>query len=146
VSESADRSRRKPILSQKQSPIIVGVAHCKEKPDVNSFLSAIIKEVKRLDPNNNDNTTIGRQFTTSIRCDITDFPMRSYLKRVKGHTGYCSCDCCIQPVVACEIHFKKRSREKSPKKQFSFSMWTPLLELTKISCLTASLMTVPMKI
>ncbi len=76
VSESADRSRRKPILSQKQSPIIVGVAHCKEKPDLNSFLSAIIKEVKRLDPNNDDNTTIGRPFTTSIRCDITDFPMR----------------------------------------------------------------------
>jgi hypothetical protein len=43
---------------------------------LNSFLSAIIKEVKRLDPNNDDNTTIGRPFTTSIRCDITDFPMR----------------------------------------------------------------------
>lgn len=96
------------------------MAHCKEKPDVNSFLSAIIKEVKRLDPNNDNNTTIGRQFTTSIRCDITDFPMRSYLKRVKGHTGYCSCDCCIQPGVACEIHSKKRSREKSPKKAFQF--------------------------
>jgi hypothetical protein len=36
--------------------------------------------------------------------------------------GMVECNCCIQPGVACEVHSKKRSREKSPKKQFSFSM------------------------
>ncbi|KZS03094.1 Uncharacterized protein APZ42_034264 [Daphnia magna] len=77
-------------------------------------------EIKRLDPNNDDNTTIGRQFTVSIRCVIADWPMRSYLKRVKGHTGYWSCERCIQRGVSCEIHSKKSSRKEKPKKTIQF--------------------------
>ena len=68
---------------------------------MNVFLSAVIKELKRLDPNNEDYTTIDRQFTFSIRCVVADWPMRSYLKRVKGHTGYWSYERCIQRGVAC---------------------------------------------
>ncbi|KZR99186.1 Uncharacterized protein APZ42_005052, partial [Daphnia magna] len=37
-----------------------------------------------------------RDFTVSLRCVIADGPMRSYLKRTKGHSGYWACDRCIQ--------------------------------------------------
>ncbi|EFX62643.1 hypothetical protein DAPPUDRAFT_120024 [Daphnia pulex] len=37
-----------------------------------------------------------RYFTASPRCIIADGTMRSYLKRTKGHTGYRSCNRCIQ--------------------------------------------------
>ncbi|XP_045024703.1 uncharacterized protein LOC123469643 [Daphnia magna] len=120
VSECSDRSRSKPIILQKRSPIIVGVAHCKEKPDVNLFLSAVIAEFKRLDPNNDDITTIGHQFTASLRCVIADWPMWSYLKRVKGHTGYWSCERCIQPGVACEINSNNKNKTKKKKKTIQF--------------------------
>nr|CAH0103505.1 unnamed protein product [Daphnia galeata] len=32
----------------------------------------------------------------SLRCVIADGPMRSFLKRTKGHSGYWCCDRCIQ--------------------------------------------------
>lgn len=120
VSECSDRSRSKPIMLHKWSPIIVEVAHCKDKPDVHLFLSAVIAEIKRLDPNNDDITTIGRQFTASIRCVIADWPMRSYLKRVKGHTGYWSCERCIQPGVACEVFSNNKNKTKKKKKTIQF--------------------------
>jgi hypothetical protein len=74
VCEGCDRSRSKPIVLQKPSPKIVGVDHFKEKTDVNSFLSALFEEIKRLVPNNDVVTTIGRQFIVSIRYFIADWP------------------------------------------------------------------------
>nr|CAH0112585.1 unnamed protein product [Daphnia galeata] len=88
VSESSNRSLCEPIVLKIRSPIIIGVAHCKEKPNINPLF------FKKLDPNNHDVT--GRQFTVSIHCVIADWPMRSYLKRVKGHSGYWSCERCVQ--------------------------------------------------
>jgi hypothetical protein len=72
VCEGCDRSRSKPIVLQKPSPKIVGVDHFKEKTDVNSFLSALFEEIKRLVPNNDVVTTIGRPFIVSIRYFIAD--------------------------------------------------------------------------
>lgn len=63
VSESSNRSLCEPIVLKIRSPIIIGVAHCKEKPNINVFLAPLFQELMRLDPNNHDVT--GRQFTVS---------------------------------------------------------------------------------
>ncbi|KZR97460.1 Uncharacterized protein APZ42_007657, partial [Daphnia magna] len=77
----------------------------KGKPDINEFLSPVLEELIRLDPNNHDEfITRGRQFTVSLRCVIADWPMRSYLKRIKGHSGYWSCERCVQKGVSCDIN------------------------------------------
>lgn len=120
VSESSDRSSHKPIVLQMRSPIIVGVGHSKGKPDINEFLSPVLEELIRLDPNNHDELiTRGRQFTVSLRCVIADWPMRSYLKRIKGHSGYWSCERCVQKGVSCDIN-SSRSKKKKQKKTIQF--------------------------
>jgi len=116
VSESSNRSLCEPIVLKIRSPIIIGVAHCKEKPNINVFLAPLFQELMRLDPNNHDVT--GRQFTVSIRCVIADWPMRSYLKRVKGHSGYWSCERCVQAGVSRVIHSKGSKKKKKKTIQF----------------------------
>ncbi len=70
----------------------------KGKPGgISSFLSELIGEFRRLSLSNSDSACIlARCLTASLRCIIADGPMRSYLKRTKGHSGYWSCDRCIQ--------------------------------------------------
>lgn len=112
VSESHDPVS-KPFLLTTRSPIIIGVAHCKEKPPVNAFMKPLMEELAQLNPFNCDaDATTGREFTVSVRCVIADWPMRSYLKRVKGHSGYWSCERCIQAVELCEVHCGSENSRK----------------------------------
>jgi hypothetical protein len=80
------------------SVFVIGFYVGRGKPDyISSFLYNLVLEFCRLSPSNCDNVcTNGRGFTASLRCIIADGPMRSYLKRTKGHSGYWSCDRCIQ--------------------------------------------------
>lgn len=48
VSESTDLSKCKRILLKVRKPVIIGVAHCKTKPDVKKFLAPLIQELVRL--------------------------------------------------------------------------------------------------
>lgn len=105
VSESPDPLVTKPLVLTTRSQIIIGVAHCKEKPAVQVFLKPLIDELVRFNPLNwDEKATAGREFTVSVRCIIADWPMRSYLKRDKGHSGYWSCERCIQAGELCEVH------------------------------------------
>ena len=70
----------------------------KGKPsDIETFLEALIRELCRLSPSN-ENLTCRNQrcCSASLSFVIADGPMRSYLKRTKGHSGYFCCDRCIQ--------------------------------------------------
>ncbi|XP_045023410.1 uncharacterized protein LOC123467611 isoform X2 [Daphnia magna] len=136
VSESTDLSKCKRILLKVRKPVIIGVAHCKTKPDVKKFLAPLIQELVRLDPTNlDDQVTAGRQFTVSIRCIIADWPMRSYLKRIKGHSGYWSCERCIQEGVRCIHHptVPLKSGEE-PKTSIQFFGTERPQELMRIFC------------
>lgn len=95
-------------------PIIVGIAHGKKKPTAKSLLNRLFEELKRLDPDNDDPLqTAGREFTVSIRCVIADWPFRSYLKGVKGHSGYWSCERCIQRGESCTLPKAPGSKKKT---------------------------------
>lgn len=71
------------------------------KPDnIDDFLNPTIDELIRLSPESNDAKIIAnRVCTASLRCVISDTPMRAYFKRSKGHKGYWACDRCIQKGV-----------------------------------------------
>ena len=100
------------------------------------FLAPLIQELVRLDPTNLDEqVTAGRQFTVSIRCIIADWPMRSYLKRIKGHSGYWSCERCIQEGVRCIHHptVPLKSGEE-PKTSIQFLELNGPQELMTIFC------------
>lgn len=72
----------------------------KSKSDLTKFLAPLFAELHRLCPNNVDpDSTKGREFTASLRCVIADSPMRAYLKKCKAHSGYWSCEWCIQEGV-----------------------------------------------
>lgn len=118
VCESSDASVIAPVVLKTRHPIVIGVAHCKHKPNVRKFLEPLVKELFRLDPDRNDYTTVGRQFTVSIRCVIADWPMRSYLKAVKSHSGYWSCERCIQKGIRYTVRPSRKGQKSKETIQF----------------------------
>ena len=88
------------VLSE-SSPFIIGLFCGKGKPDdIDKFLDPTIDEFIRLSPETSDKKLIvNRVCTASLRCVISDTPMRADLKRSKGHGGYWACDRCIQKGV-----------------------------------------------
>jgi hypothetical protein len=76
-------------------------------------LKPFFDELRRLSPTNGDvNETRGREFTASLRCVVTDTPMRTYLKSIKAHTGYWSYERCIQKGEGRLAHGKKKKTVK----------------------------------
>lgn len=74
-------------------PALVALFCGKSKPDsVENFLSDFLDEYKQL----LENGLIfdGKVFKISILCFVCDAPARSYLKCIKGHSGYYSCERC----------------------------------------------------
>ena len=87
----------KAILLETTYPFVIGFFHGKSKPNLDKFLQPLLSELRRLSPNNKDPIqTKGREFTVSLRCVVADTPMRTYLKKIKSHSGYWSCERCIQ--------------------------------------------------
>ncbi|XP_064463148.1 uncharacterized protein LOC135374080 [Ornithodoros turicata] len=81
-----------------REPFLVSV-YCGEgkPPDLNSFLEPFLEEVKDL-------TAHGipvkrRHVTVNLTAIICDAVARSYLKRIKGHSGYYGCERCSQKGV-----------------------------------------------
>ena len=95
--KSSAFSEEKAILLETTYPFVIGFFHGKSKPNLDNFLQPLLSELRRLSPNNNDPIqTKGREFTVSLRCVVADTPMRTYLKKIKSHSGYWSCERCIQ--------------------------------------------------
>jgi hypothetical protein len=89
IQPTASRSEGIVILSD-TSVFVIGFYVGNKKPEnISSFLDALMIELCHLSPLNvNVECTEIRCFTVSLRCVIVDGPMRSYLKRTKGHTGH----------------------------------------------------------
>lgn len=80
--------------SSTKDVFLVGLYYGKEKPHCsNGFLSDFVKEAKELTSNgiviNNINISI------SIRFFACDSPAKSYILKVKGHSGFSCCTRCI---------------------------------------------------
>ncbi|XP_046626161.1 uncharacterized protein LOC124307957 [Neodiprion virginianus] len=74
-------------------PVPVAIYAGSTKPKrVDEFLDEFIEEMNQLSANGIDIN--GRLFQVKIQSFICDTPARSFLKCVKGHTGYYACERC----------------------------------------------------
>lgn len=81
-------------------PFVVGVFFGNQKPiNPDEYLADFIAEVGDLLENGLHHN--GRKHHIAISAFVCDAPARSFLKRVKQHNGYNSCEKCIQPGVYC---------------------------------------------
>lgn len=73
----------------------VGIYHGNEKPhDSNDYLEKFIREAKDLTLNGLELENI--LYKVSIRAFCCDAPARSFLLKIKGHSGFSSCTRCFQ--------------------------------------------------
>lgn len=81
------------LISNKNVVEIVGIYHGNEKPDnSNQFLSRFVNEAK---PLINDGFAYnGKEYNVKIVAFICDVSAKSYIKCVRGHSGYMSCTKC----------------------------------------------------
>lgn len=77
----------------KQKCFVIGVFCGKDKPKpINIFLNDFVQEVSFLV--NNGLHCNGKMYSVKIHSFICDVPAKAYLKCIKGHNGYSSCDRC----------------------------------------------------
>jgi hypothetical protein len=80
----------------KFEPFLVALFYGKSKPTcVEDFLRDFLEEMDSL--KENGITFDGKTFQVSLFSFVCDAPARSFLKCIKGHTGYNSCERCIIP-------------------------------------------------
>lgn len=86
-----------PIVSK---PFVIGLFLGNKKPDdANEFLTEFIDEAKRLQTSGLKVPSTDHIIVLHIDCVICDAPAKSYVKKIKGHSGYYGCDKCSQPGV-----------------------------------------------
>lgn len=96
----SSKSQFWPILGQvknieNSSPFLIGIYCGTKKPDsVNLFLEDLINDLK--EGNENCLEYKDKNYKIKLRAVICDAPARSYVKCVKSHNGYSSCNFCIQ--------------------------------------------------
>uniref|UniRef100_X1YUT4 Uncharacterized protein n=1 Tax=Capitella teleta TaxID=283909 RepID=X1YUT4_CAPTE len=81
------------IINKSCKPFIVGLYSGKLKPsDPHEYLSQFVDELQPLF----DNGFLfnGKTFGLVVAGFICDAPARAYLKQIKGHNGYSSCEKC----------------------------------------------------
>ena len=72
---------------------IVALYQGDKKPnDVNEFLREFLQEFELLHANGLEFN--GKHFAITLKCWVCDAPARSFLKCIKGHTGYYACERC----------------------------------------------------
>jgi hypothetical protein len=79
---------------RRSKPFIIAFYHGDGHPDLDAYLSDLIAELEHLHPCFPADETNPRSITVKVRCIIADAPARQWLKGIKPHTGYFSCERC----------------------------------------------------
>jgi hypothetical protein len=78
-----------------QKPFVIGLYYGTSKPNsANVYLDALIEELCQLEKHGI--IIDGKQFCVRVSCIIADAPARSFIKCVKSHNSYYSCEKCTQ--------------------------------------------------
>lgn len=76
-------------------PFVIGIHHGKNKPEnSNDFLRPFVDEMKNLEQNG-IRISDAQVISIIINAILCDTPARSYVCKIKGHTGYEGCSKCI---------------------------------------------------
>ena len=81
------------------NPFLIGLFCGQSKPvNLNEYLKDFIEEMLELEKGPVKIDVDGKKYSVNIgiSCFVCDTPARAYIKQSKGHTGYYSCDKCIQ--------------------------------------------------
>jgi hypothetical protein len=79
--------------SENNRPFIVSLFYGDSKPnDINLFLKSFVEELEQLE--NEGFEYNGKFYNIRIRCIVADAPARSYIKCIKNHNAYYSCERC----------------------------------------------------
>ena len=77
ISKSAkEEDNETEIILETRFPFVVRFCHGETKPEPEDLVAAFIKELKRLNPNNNGPETAGRKCTVTLHCMKCDTPIR----------------------------------------------------------------------
>lgn len=76
----------------KSKPLVIAIFAGTSKPNLEDYLRDFIREVSHLI--SNGLSIDSKNYTVKIKAFVADTPARSYLKCVKGHNGYYSCEKC----------------------------------------------------
>ncbi|CAG7830702.1 unnamed protein product, partial [Allacma fusca] len=81
--------------TKSRKPFLIAVFEGKSKPkSLNMYLKKFVDETKLLEKDGIEFE--GKKFKFAIHCFVADAPARSFLKCVKTHNGYFSCEKCEQ--------------------------------------------------
>ena len=78
-----------------KTPFVIGVFSGQSKPkNINEFLGDFVAEINSAEK---EGIAIGdKKYKIEISCFICDAPARAFIKNTKSHTGYSSCERCMQ--------------------------------------------------
>jgi hypothetical protein len=118
-------------------PFLIGIFCESGKPtNIDEFLCSFVNESKLLAE---EGLTIeNRKFLAKVACFICDAPARAFIKQIKSHTGYYSCERCMQKGDFCNgrLTFLELDSEKRLDDDFSAMKYkkhqtgtSPLLKL-----------------
>ncbi|KAB0790335.1 hypothetical protein PPYR_15329 [Photinus pyralis] len=105
----------KSLSTVKDKVLLFGLYHGYQKPEnSNEFLKQFVEEASALIDNGIEIN--GHHLDFKVKMLICDLPARSYVLRVKGHSGHFSCNRCTQEgdminnrMCFPELHFTKRT-------------------------------------
>ena len=84
-------------------PFMIGLFFGNEKPkDANEFLKDFVDEMGILQTSGIKVPGTGHTLLLELSCFLCDVPAKSFVKKIKGHSGYFGCDRCCQKGVYLE--------------------------------------------
>lgn len=97
---NSSRSHMWPILGKLVSPAVrdvftIGIHYGKQKPVIPEYLDAFVSEAESME-HGFVITGFSTTFNLKIHSIVCDAPARAFVKKVKNHSGYSSCERCCE--------------------------------------------------
>lgn len=104
-------------------PFVIAVySACRKPNSVHEYMKDFISEMKDLQQNGF--TVNGKLYSVKLTAVICDAPARAFVKCIKGHSGYNSCERCVQEGDYCDNKMTFPEMEAPLRTDEQFASWT----------------------